>query len=351
MARNGQLKTLPADETALFSEQVAMVLKAGIPLYDGMETLAESYKDSRYGERFAGIYNTLVKSGSLSDAISAAGIFPRYMCAMVGIGERAGKLDEVMSALAAYYRWEADVRAAVKNAILYPVVLVLMLAVVIAILIVSVLPVFGRVFESLGVTAGSASASAMRVGMAVGTAVLVAIGLILAALIVVLLLLRSPQRSRVFGWLCRVVPPVGRAAEKLSAGRFCSVLSMMLTAGYNLDAAMELAPTVVSDPRYEKKIGDCAARMKAGMPIAEAITEAKLFSGMHEKMVRFGSAAGQLDGVMARLRDAYMQEADDGIGYLVSMIEPTLVTILSVVIGGILLSVMLPLLSVLSAIG
>ncbi len=351
MAKNERIKTLPANETALFCEQIAMVLKAGIPLYDGMETLAESYRDSRYGERFEQIYASLVKSGSLSDAVSNAGIFPRYMCAMVGIGERTGKLDEVMGALASYYHWEAQVRGAVKNAILYPVVLVLMLAVVIAILVVSVLPVFNRVFESLGVTAGSASASAMRIGMSVGGVVLVLIGLILVALVVVLLLLRSRQRTKVFDWLCRVIPPIGKAAQKLSAGRFCSVLSMMFTAGYNLDAAMELAVTVVDDARYASKIENCAGLMQGGMPIAQAMSESKLFDSMHDKMVRFGAAAGQLPGVMERLKEAYMQEADDSISQLVSLIEPTLVTILSIVIGGILLSVMLPLLSILSAIG
>lgn len=254
MAKNERIKTLPADETALFCEQIAMVLKAGIPLYDGMETLVESYGDGRYGERFRQIYEWLVKSGSLSDAVTNAGIFPRYMCAMVGIGERTGKLDEVMGALAAYYRWEAQVRGAVKNAILYPVVLVLMLAVVIAILIVSVLPVFSRVFESLGVTAGSASAAAMRIGMTAGGVVLALIGLILVALVVVLLLLKSRQRNRVFDWICRVIPAIGRASQKLSAGRFCSVLSMMFTAGYNLDAAMELAAGVVDDTRYARRL-------------------------------------------------------------------------------------------------
>ena len=122
-------KTLPPEETALFCEQVAMVLKAGIPLSDGMETLAKSYADSRYGARFLSIQTALEQRGSLSDALEDAHIFPQYLCAMVRIGERAGKLDDVMTALANYYQWEADIRISVKNAILYPTVLVMMLLV------------------------------------------------------------------------------------------------------------------------------------------------------------------------------------------------------------------------------
>ena len=350
MADDKRSNTLPAEETALFCEQVAMVLKAGIPLYEGMETLAASYAGGKYAAQFSGMRNTVLRTGSLYDAVEQAGVFPAYFTGMVRIGERAGKLDEVLDALASYYYSEAEVKTSVKNAVLYPAVLVCMLAVVVGILIVSVLPVFNQVFASLGVSDMSASGSAMRVGMGVGKAVLIVIGLVLSGLIVLLLLLRGKNRAKAFDWLCRAVPPVGAASEQLSAGRLCSVLSVMLAAGCGLDTAMELAPEVVTDAHYRLKIEKARALLTAGKPVAEAFSEAKLFSGMYEKMVRFGAAAGQLDGVFLKLRDAYMREADAGVAALVSMIEPALVTILSVVIGGILLTVMLPLLSILSAI-
>ena len=130
MQENTTRKTLPPDETALFCEQIAMVLKAGIPLGDGMETLARSYADSRYGARFDGMRAALERRGTFSEALEDAGIFPNYLIAMTRIGERSGKLDEVMASLANYYQWEADIRISVKNAILYPTVLVMMLAVV-----------------------------------------------------------------------------------------------------------------------------------------------------------------------------------------------------------------------------
>ena len=133
-------KTLPPDETALFCEQIAMVLKAGIPIGDGMETLARSYAGSRYGARFEGMRASLNNRGSLHAALEEAGIFPSYLLAMTRIGERTGKLDEVMASLANYYQWEAQIKTSVKNAILYPSVLVMMLAVVIAILVISVIP-------------------------------------------------------------------------------------------------------------------------------------------------------------------------------------------------------------------
>ena len=108
MQQKSTQKTLPPDEIALFCEQVAMVLKAGIPLGDGMETLAHSYADSRYGARFESMRAALDRRGTLSEALEDAGIFPGYLLAMTRIGERSGKLDEVMISLANYYQWEAN---------------------------------------------------------------------------------------------------------------------------------------------------------------------------------------------------------------------------------------------------
>ena len=104
------------------------------------------------------------KTGSLYEAVKTAGIFPAYLVGMVGIGERAGKLDDVLGELSEYYRREADMHASIKNAVLYPAVLVLMLAAVVTVLVVSVLPVFTRVFAGLGITSASASGAAMRAG-------------------------------------------------------------------------------------------------------------------------------------------------------------------------------------------
>lgn len=343
-------KTLPPEETALFCEQVAMVLKAGIPLSDGMETLAKSYADSRYGARFLQIQTALERRGSLSGALEDAGIFPKYLCAMVRIGERAGKLDEVMTSLANYYQWEADIRISVKNAILYPTVLVMMLAVVIAILVISVLPVFQRVFDSLGLAAGAPASAAMRIGVGVGKGMLVLVGVFAVLLVVIGISLKSSRRESVLALLSRFLPPVRRVIARLSAARYATVLSMMLSAGYPLEDAIRLSPTVISDAKFREKAELSAQKLKQGASFADAAEASGLFEPMHEKMIRFGSAAGKLDAVMEKIGTIYMEEADEAIHAVVSMIEPTLVAVLSIVIGGILLSVMLPLLSVLSAV-
>ena len=344
-------KTLPPDETALFCEQIAMVLKAGIPIGDGMETLARSYAGSRYGAKFEGMRASLNSRGSLHAALEEAGIFPAYLLAMTRIGERTGKLDEVMTSLANYYQWEAQIKISIKNAILYPSVLVMMLAVVIAILVISVIPVFQRVFNSLGLSAGSPASAAMQIGVGVGKGMLILVGVFAILLILVGILLRTSRRESVLSLLTFLLPPMRRVNARLSTARYSAALSMMLAAGYPVEEAISLAPSVVTDAKYRQQGERAAKALLGGASFAEAAEESGLFDPMHEKMIRFGASAGKLDAVMEKLSGIYMSEADDAIHNVIAMIEPALVAVLSVVIGGILLSVMLPLLSVLSAIG
>lgn len=345
---NAATRTLPPEEIALFLEQVAMSLRAGIPLYDGMEALKESYAGSKHGERFAVLYQGVLDSGTLHASLEASGLFPPYLVGMVRIGEVAGKLEDVIGALARHYRREAETRDGIRNAIVYPSILVLMLGVVIAVLIVSVLPVFSRVFMGLGITASSPQAGLMHIGMGVGKGVLIAIAVLFVLLLLLLLLLRTKRRDAVLDFLSRVFPPVRNARFHLAAGRLASVVSIMLVSGNSIQQALELAPGVIGDAGYIQRIRACAVLLAGGTPLGDAIERTRLFQPMHAKMIRFGARAGQLDAVMGRLVTIYQEQSDQAISRLVSLIEPTLVALLSIVIGGILLTVTLPLLSVLA---
>ncbi len=189
---------------------------------------------------------------------------------MTRIGERAGKLDEVMSSLANYYNWEAEIKASVKSAILYPTILVMMLAVVIAILVVSVLPVFQRVFDSLGLAAGSPATAAMRIGVGVGKGMLVIVGIVTVLLLIVGILLKTTRRESVLALLGKLIPSVRRVNARLSTARYASVLSMMLCAGYPVEDAIQLAPTVITDARRRQRAEDSAKELLAGVSYAEA---------------------------------------------------------------------------------
>ncbi len=344
-------KTLAPEETAMFCEQVALILKSGIPMFDGIETLCQNYKDSRYGAVFEQINARVKTTGNLYEALSGAGIFPMYMVEMVKIGETAGKLDDVMEGLGQYYARESKVRSSVKSAIIYPVVMVAMMAVVIGVLVSRVLPIFDRVFRNLGTEMNASMTAVMNFGMVTGRVVLILVAVLMVLVIAGFILYKTGHGQTVNRVVSRLFGPIRRVMEKTSSGRFASVLSMMLTAGFPVGEAITMSARVLTDDRTRAKVEKCAHDLnEEGVELPKAIADAALFEPMYNKMIQVGYYAGQMDRVMRRIADIYEEEIDDGIRRLVGLIEPSLVAVLAVVIGGILLAVMLPLASIMSSI-
>ncbi len=344
MAKNKGI--LPSEELGLFCDQVAMVLKAGIPLHDAFPSLCNNYAGTPYAETFARVNRALCEKGTLNEALKEAGNFPNYLCGMVRVGEISGRLDDIMEALARYYTREAAIRQGIKSAVTYPLVLILLMAAVIAVLLVSVMPVFSQVYASLG--ANLTENAAAGAGIALGKTILGIVAALILLLLLILALMRTSARGRTMRALARLVPQIAQASRALFASRFASVVSTMLLSGCDLDQAVEMVGQVVSDTAGRGATQRCAASLRTGKRFAEAVHNEGIYEPIHEKMLAVGEQSGKLDAVMARLATLYEQKADHVIQSLVASIEPVLVVLLCVAIGGILLSVMLPLLSIMA---
>lgn len=344
-------KYLPAGETALFCTQVSLVLRAGIPLHDGIETLYESAEGVNAQKVFKEISKTVGKTGSLYEALKKVDIFPPYMVNMIHIGEEVGKLDDVLISLSEYYEREDKIRKSVRGAIFYPFILVIMMAVVVAVLITRVIPVFEQIYQNLGTEMNAAGKAIMNLGTNAGKLVLVLVVIFLLMTLFAMILLRTNQGADKLRNLIGKLPVLNGLNQKIASGRFASVLSMMLSSGFELEKSLEMAPDIVADKMTQRKIEECGNLLKEGISFPDALTKINIFSPLYNRMIYVGFKAGQLDSVMERLTRLYEEEVDETITKLVSFIEPTLVAVLSIVIGGILISVMLPLTSIMSSIG
>lgn len=348
---NRQKKNIPAAETAMFCAQVALVLKAGIPLYDGVETLCESIEDEKSRKLFQEISDTVSETGSLYQAVEKAAIFPSYMVHMIHIGEETGNLENVLNSLSKYYERESVVRKSIRSAVMYPLILILMMSAVIAVLVSKVMPVFEQVFRNLGTEMSDSGKAIMNFGTAAGKVALGFVILLLLLSVFVFLISKTEGGSeRLYSFYARI-PFLKRVNDSIAASRFAAVLSMILSSGFELEKALEMAPEIVSDPFAKEKMKECAKLVEEGTGFPDALAQIKLFSVLHVRMIHVGFKAGQLDTVMERLAGIYEEEVDEALAKAVSFIEPTLVAILSLVIGGILISVMLPLASIMSSIG
>ena len=339
---------LSSAELSSFCGQVALILEAGLPLYDGMETLAGSGTENSNTDMYVSASKGVNETGSLYDALKEDDRWPSYLVEMIGIGERSGHLERVMRGLESYYAREDRIRSSVVSAVTYPIVLSVMLVLIVFIRLGKVLPVFRRVLNSMGVGMSESGSAMMKIGSAVGWIVLALVVVLLAAALVLVILSRTKYRSKVME-LIQKVPAIARLNRKLSASRVSSVLSMMLSSGFPTEEALDMTGAVISDPEAAEKVKRIRTGLDEGKTFADAISDTGLFEELHSRMIKMGCATGHEDQVLGRLSEVYEEQVEEDISRLIAIIEPTLVALLAVVIGAVLLSVMLPMAGILTS--
>ena len=344
-----QNQKISAAELSIFCGQVALILEAGLPLYDGMETLAGADTNSENAEMFRKASEGVTATGSLYDALKDDDRWPEYMVEMVGIGERSGHLETIMRGLETYYAREDRIRSSVVSAVTYPILLAVLLVVIVLILLWRVLPVFRRVLEGMGVGLNESSSTLIHLGEVIGWVVMVLVVLLVIAVLAAVILMKTKYRDKVMGFLQRIFPPIVRLNQKLTASRVSGVLSMMLSSGFPTDEALEMTERVISDPAAAEKVKSIRTGLEEGKSFADSIEDAEIFNELHVRMIKMGSATGREDQVLGKLSNLYEEEVEDDITRLISIIEPTLVALLSVVIGAVLLAVILPMAGILSS--
>ena len=338
-------------ELSAFCLQVSLLLKAAVPLDEGLRIMAEDGEDEDEKKRLLFLADEIELGAPVFEALEKTKSFPDYVIKMAKLGDQTGTLDQMMESLSVYYDKEDRMIQNIRNAVTYPVMMVLMLLVVLFVLFTKVMPIFEEVYEQLGTQISPVSQAAIRLGGVFSGIALAAAAVIAAA---VLGLYTASK-------LGKKIHTVERAAERfkrsnktalLAAKRRCSsVLALTLQSGLELEKGIELAEELAGNSKIQEYLFTCKDSLEAGKSYDEAMKESGLFSGFQIQMIKVGSRSGRLDRVMEDISRGYEEEADASIDNAVSRLEPTIVAVLAVSVGLILLSVMLPLAGILSTIG
>ena len=343
-------KKIPASDLSLFCSQVALILSSGLALYDGMEALSSSYSNTENAELYQKASEAVTRTGSLYEAMKEDDRWPVHLVEMVGIGERTGHLEEVMNGLTEYYAREGRIKASIRSAITYPAVMGVMMIVIVFVLLMQVLPVFRRILQGMGVAMNSTGTVLLNIGSVIGWLVLVLVALLILVLLAVVLLTHTAHRDQVLSAVAHLFRPIREIMSKLSASRISSVLSMMISSGFPVDEAVALLPPVLSDPNAVSAVKTIQASMESGKSFGDSIGVSGIYDEVHNRMIQVGFLTGKEDEVMARIAKVYEEQVEERISTLVSIIEPSLVALLCIVIGGILLSVVLPIAGIIASI-
>ena len=344
----GKQLTLSAEELAAFAAQLSLTVKTGIPLSEAVMILRDDVETDAAKKLLGAILEQLEAGGSLANALKETGMFPVYMTQMIEIGEASGRLDHVLSSLHRYYEREDNIGKSARSAITYPTIMLIILIVIIVILVTKVLPIFNQVFNTLGGEMTPLAQGALRVGEIISNSSVVLVVIIAVIAIIIALLGVTPGgRKSLAAFGQRLFQQL---ADRMAAAKFASGMSLMLASGLDVDRSVELTLPLMSNPRMRAKVEKLRKLTQQGLSFTDSVVKTSIFSGMQGRMLTLGFKSGNLDNVMEQIADDYEKDVDERLDNLISIIEPTMVAILCVIVGLILLSAMLPLLGVMSSI-
>ena len=324
------------DDIASLCLELSLLLHAGVSTGDALSLLAEE------GDR-GGVLKAMaeqVDSGeTLSAALRESGAFPTYVCGLVEVGERTGRTEEALSALSRYYEDRVRLARRVRSALLYPAVMLALMLVVIGVLLVKVLPIFDDVAAGL-LTLGRWLEGAMPVLFAV---------LVVVAAAVLLFTLAQPLRQRVLSLWQRSRGDSG-VSRKLNNARLAQALAMGMASGLPVDEAVALSASLM-EGGAKARCQSCRQKLEEGGSLGQALKDSGLLPPRQSRLLELGQRSGAGDASMEKIARDLSEEGEAALDALVSRVEPALVLVCSVLVGLILLSVMLPLMHIMSAIG
>lgn len=334
-----------------FCESMTMMLGAGIQIDEALGLLRQnSQKGGILEDSLEGMEKMVEQGDSLYAAMDASGIFPKYALKMVEAGTSAGRLEDVLRRLARYYADQKTLGDKIRNAVTYPVVMLVLVIAVLAVMITVVLPAFTGVYNNLTGSLADSSYSYIRLAYIFCYIALAVMAVLVVMLVVGLILWHNGKRGFVEATL-RKLAICNRILENMGMFRFTSALSTFLASGQLQDIAVIDSMKMVDYKPVEDKLQKCVGDMEEGHSIAQAAYNEELFEPVYGRMLLAGERSGKLEDVLERLTDLLEEDCGTLVDRLVGTVDPILSGVLMVTVGLSLLSVMLPLIGMMNAIG
>lgn len=344
------VKMTTEEISAVFSS-LANLLHSGIGVADALSLMVED-ETGPYAKRLADMAKAMDAGDTLASACRQVGEFPTYACNLLEVGEQTGRTEQTLQALARHYSSRADMTRRLRSALLYPTALLAVLVAVVMILLVWVLPVFNEVYAQLGSSLTGVAGSLLVLGTVLRRAmpvICILVVLTAAALAGGLLI---PQVKRCFLRIGQAFPAKRGVLYRLYTARFLQALAMGLCSGLTGEAAIEQAAILSAQNDVLSARCRTAQRfMENGMSLAHALRESGLLNKRDGRLLEAGIRSGNGEVVMEQIANRLLQQSEWDLEQQVSRIEPAVVVFMSLLVGAILLSVMLPLMHIMSAIG
>ncbi len=341
-----------AEELMIFTRQLATMVDAGLPIDNALETLAEQTK----GDAFKIVlYSMLgeIRSGSrISDAVKKfPRIFPDIYVSMVRAAEASGQLGMILNQLAGYMEAAAKIKQKVKAAMTYPVIATCMITVVAGILILVVVPQFAKMFDMVKGDLPLPTVIVLALSNFMRGHFFLFMLIVGSTFTAFIMTIRTEKGAYAFDAFKLGVPVFGPLFRQVAVAKFARTLSTLLSSGVPILDALEIVERAAGNAVIAKVVSESIMSVSAGAGLAEVFEKKPVFPPMLIKMISVGEQTGQLDNLLGKLADFYDDRVNAAVEGLTSMIEPLLIGVLGVVVGGIVVAIFFPMIKITQSMG
>lgn len=337
-------KAITAKDIAVFSRQMATMMSSGVPLVQSFEIVGRGHENPNMQELILAIKGDVEAGNNLAEALAKHPLqFDELFINLVKAGEQAGILEDLLDKIATYKEKTEAIKGKIKKALFYPAAVLIMAFVVTAVLMIFVIPQFSALFKDFGADLPAMTQIVIAMSnFVVDNVVVLFIGIVGGVVGLKTLIQRSVATQHIIQRLSLKAPVFGDILVKATIARFARTLSTMFAAGVPLVEAMDSVAGASGNIVYSTAITGMRDEISGGEQLQVAMRNTNLFPNMVVQMVAIGEEAGSIDAMLAKVADFYEQEVDDAVDAMSSLMEPLIMAVLGVLIGGLVIAMYLP---------
>jgi type IV pilus assembly protein PilC len=344
--------TVSTKELSVATRQLATMIDAGLPIVQCLDILGEQSENKLLRKTITSIRRDVEGGCTLADALRKhPKIFDDLYVNMVDAGEAGGILNTILNRIALFIEKASRLKKKVKGAMIYPVAIVLVAIVVVAVLMIFVIPVFAELYGSMGQALPVPTQICINISNFFVAywwlMFLTAIGIVMA----IKFYYKTPHGHIKIDALLLRMPVIGDLLRKVAVARFSQNMALLLSSGVPILDGLAITGKTAGNKVVEKAIMESRLSISKGNTVAEPLRESKIFPPLVCQMVAVGESTGGLDGMLRKVAELYEEEVDDAVNNLTAMMEPAIMVVLGVILGGLVVAMYLPIFQMGSLVG
>jgi len=330
----------------IYNQQFLTLIKAGLPILTSLDLLIKRQRDAHLRALLENVRDRVKSGESLSEAFAAQGVFPKMYTTTLLAGEKSGNMEEVLSRYIAFQRLALTFRKKLAVSLVYPALLVIVVTCMMIFLITYVVPKFADLFNNLNAKLPVITVFMLAVGLNAQKYAPIALGVVIVLAIALWQWKRTDKGAERLDRAIFSLPLLGDIRMKYQVANFARMLSVLLQGGLPLVPAMETAGGSMSSRRVLNGVLHASHRVREGRGLAKSLEEQKVFPDMAVEMIEVGESTGALPAMLNSVAEFYEEDVQTALGAAMAMIEPVILIVMAVFVGGVLISLYLPIFTI-----